>query len=156
MIQQEVYDEPIFLDNFAPPKPRLKYTYIHELCLPFRIYYIVIIMAIILAPCFMHGKYLLIMTLISHRSWFHISKKISSSIILEMRRQFISRFSLVVNAKASVITDLYHFLTDDSSLTSISDEAQHKLKFLLDSQDPEVVYDLRDTNPGRPQILACS
>lgn len=37
MTQQQVYEEPIFLNDFAPPNPRLKYTYIHELSLPFRI-----------------------------------------------------------------------------------------------------------------------
>ena len=49
------------------------------------------------------------------------------------------------------MTELYQFLTGDSSSTSISDAVQQKLKFLLDSQDPQVVYDLRDVNPGRPQ-----
>ena len=49
--------------------------------------------------------------------------------------------------------NLYQFLTNDSSSTSISDDVQQRLEFLLDSQDPEVVYDLRDTNPGRPQIF---
>ena len=70
-----------------------------------------------------------------------------------MKRQFISQFSLVIDAKASVMTELYQFLTNDSSTTSINEEVQTRLKFLPDSQDPEVVYDLRDSNPGRPQIF---
>ena len=51
------------------------------------------------------------------------------------------------------MTELYQFPTNDSSVTSISDVLQQRLKFLLDSQDPEVVYDLRDANPGRPTIF---
>ena len=31
------YDEPIFLNDFSPSKPRLKYTYLHELSLPFKV-----------------------------------------------------------------------------------------------------------------------
>ena len=59
-----------------------------------------------------------------------------------MRHQFISHFSLVVNAKPSVMTELYQFLTEDSSSTSISEGVKRNLKYFLYSQDPEVVYDL--------------
>ncbi len=51
------------------------------------------------------------------------------------------------------MTELYQFLTNDSSSTSISGNVKQKLQFLLDSQDPEVVYDMRDVNPGRPQMF---
>ena len=45
--------------------------------------------------------------------------------------------------------ELYQILTGDSSTTSIEEHVQQKLKFMLDSQDPEVIYDLREINPGR-------
>ena len=77
----------------------------------------------------------------------HIERNIKQYHSREMRRQFMARFGLVFNAKPSVMTELYQFLTNDSSVTSISDVVQQKLKFLLDSQDPEVVYDMRDANP---------
>ena len=47
------------------------------------------------------------------------------------------------------MTELYQFLTGDSSVTAIEEHVTQKLKFMLDSQDPEVVYDLHDVNPGR-------
>lgn len=81
----------------------------------------------------------------------HVEQNIKPYHSREMRRQFINRFGLVLNAKASVMTELYQFLTNDSSSTSISDDVQQRIKFLLDTQDPEVVYDLRNVNPGRPQ-----
>ena len=37
MVQMEVYDKLVFLNDFAPPNPRFKYTYLQELSLPFRI-----------------------------------------------------------------------------------------------------------------------
>ena len=49
------------------------------------------------------------------------------------------------------MVELYQFLTGDSSMTATDEQVSKKLKFMLDSQDPEVVYDLRDINHGRPQ-----
>ena len=46
---------------------------------------------------------------------------------------------------------MYQFLTGDISTTSIKENVQKKLKFMLDSQDPEVVYYLCDINPGRTE-----
>lgn len=60
----------------------------------------------------------------------------------EMRRQFSERFGLVLNARPSMMMELYQFLTGDSSTTTIDDHVRQKLKFMLNSQDPEVVYDL--------------
>ena len=69
----------------------------------------------------------------------------------EMRRQFVARFGLVCHAKQSVLVDMYQFLTNDKSDTPISHDVRNRLHLMLDSQDPEVVFDLRDNNPGRPE-----
>ena len=47
---------------------------------------------------------------------------------------------------------MYQFLTSDCSRSTIEYHVSQKLKFMLDSQDPEVVFDMRDVNQGRPQI----
>lgn len=154
---KKVYEGPVFLNDFAPPNPRLKYTYIHELSLPFRIELYSYHYGNNLGSLFYAwkvpadpadydpGK--------SQNIISNIEKNIKQYHSREMRRQFIARFGLVLNTKASVMNELYQFLTNDSAVTSISDVVQQKLKFLLDSQDPEVVYDLRDTNPGRPEMF---
>ena len=49
------------------------------------------------------------------------------------------------------MTEMYQFLTGDSSVTAMDEQVRLKLKFILDSQDPDVIYDLHDINPGRPQ-----
>ena len=41
------------------------------------------------------------------------------------------------------------FLTGDCSTTAIEEHVKQKLTFMLDCQDPEVVYDLRGVNSGR-------
>ena len=58
----------VFLNDFAPPNPRHKYTYLQELSLTYKIQCIAIIMAIILDLSTMLGKNLpiqLIMTPLS-------------------------------------------------------------------------------------------
>lgn len=150
------YEEPVFLNDFAPTNARLRYVYMHELSLPFKIEVF----------CYHYGNNLgslwYAWRIPSDPAKYDPNKtqqkitQIKQNVKLyhsrEMRRQFAERFGLVLNAKPSVITELYQFLTGDSSATSISDDVRRKLRFLLDSQDPEVIYDLRDVNPGRPQI----
>ena len=68
-----------------------------------------------------------------------------------MRRQFVSRYGLVCEAKQSVLVNMYQFLT---SVTSISKDVEKRLKFMLDSQDPDVIFNLRINNSGRPGMYA--
>ena len=85
-------------------------------------------------------------------------EKVDSNIKLyhtrEMRRQFFSRYGLVCDAKQSVLVDMYQFLTGYSSTTSFSKDVEKRLKFMLHSQDPEVVFDLRVNNSDRPEMYA--
>lgn len=69
-----------------------------------------------------------------------------------MRKQFFEHFGLVINAKPSVLAEMYQFLTNDCSQSTIDNHVSQKLKFMFDSQDPEVVFDLRDINLGRPRF----
>ena len=61
-----------------------------------------------------------------------------------MRKEFMYRFSLVTKISPAVINQLYQYLTGDQSVMSAqaSKEVQARLKLLLDTQDPDIVYDL--------------
>ena len=155
MFHLKEYDEPVFLNDFSPNSARQKYTYIHELSLPFKIE----------MYCYQYGNNLGSLWYAwkvpanaekydptkSQQLIASIEKNIKQYHSREMKRQFIHRFGLVVHCKPSVMMEMYQFLTGDASTTNISEAVQQKLKFLLDSQDPEIIYDLRDVNPGRPQ-----
>ena len=135
MLPLAVYEEPVFLNDFAPPNPRHKYTYLQELSLLFKIqmysynygnnrgslYYDWKIPA---NPAdYDPSKSHCLISLVKQNIKHYHSR--------EIKRQFISRFSLVSDAKASVMTDLYQFLTTDSSTTSINEEVQTRSKFFL-------------------------
>ena len=51
----------------------------------------------------------------------------------EMRKQFFEHFGLVVNAKPSVLAEMYQFLTNDCSQSTIDNHVSQKLKFMFDS-----------------------
>ena len=154
MSSKPAYSDPLCLNEFAPINPRLRYQYVHELVLPFPI------------ECYSYAYGNNLGTL-----WYiwrpedgnlhdinkskHVIEEIESGVEVyhtrEMRRQFIARFGLVCHAKQSVFTDMYQFLTGDKSDTSISCDVLDRLHVMLDCQDPEVVFDLRANNPGRPE-----
>ena len=149
-------EEPVFLNDFAPINARLCYIYLHEISLPFRIE----------VYTYHHGNNLgslwyawqvpsnpeLYDPNKSQQMISWIQQNISQYHSREMRRQFCHRFGLILKARSSVMMELYQFLTGDVSVTTIEEHVKQKLKFMLDSQDPEVVYDLRDINPGRPEM----
>lgn len=70
-----------------------------------------------------------------------------------MRKEFFDKFSLITKLSPSVMTALYQFLTNDQSEmpNKISKEVQARLKLLVQTQDPDIVYDLRENNKGRPE-----
>ncbi len=152
---QSAYSDPVCLNDFAPIHPRLRYKYVHELVLPFPVE----------SYAYAHGNNLgtlwYVWIIPQDSSQYDISRskhlieKIEHGIEVyhtrEMRRQFIARFGLMCHAKQSVLVDMYQFLTNDRSNTSISSDVLNRLHLMLDSQDPEVVFDLRDSNPGRPE-----
>ena len=69
-----------------------------------------------------------------------------------MRRDFINCFGMVCNTKNPVLREMYRRLTGDSSSATNTKEANvdQRLKEALDLEDPDIVYDLRVLNSGRP------
>ena len=68
-----------------------------------------------------------------------------------MRRQCGFRYHLLANTSKSLLLDMYHFLTGDKTSGTISPGVQERLKIMIDSQDPDITFDLRHLNSGRPE-----
>ena len=68
-----------------------------------------------------------------------------------MRQRFSDRYCLLSGVNKAVLMDVYQHLTGDVSATSISQGVQDRLQLVLDCQDPDVCFDLRHHNTGRPE-----
>ena len=149
------YSDPVFLNDFAPTHPHSRYSYVHELALPFSV------------ECYSyaHGNnlgtlwYLWRVPENKSDQDLNQSKALIQRVEIgidvyhtrEMRRQFTLRYGLVCSTKQAVLTDMYQFLTGDNSTSSISKDVLERLHFALESQDPDIAFDLRVKNPGRPE-----
>ena len=82
-----------------------------------------------------------------------VSKLLPKYSTREMRRDFLMKYSKVANAKPAVLRSMYRYLTGDESANynAADDAVQSRLlDVLLQSDDTELVYDLRQIN-GRPK-----
>ena len=70
-----------------------------------------------------------------------------------MRREFISSFGRVTGTKPAVLREAYRRLTGDASAASSQTEhnVDERLTEILDSEDPDLIWDLRLNNEGRPE-----
>ena len=69
-----------------------------------------------------------------------------------MRREFIHIFGTVTHTKPAFLRAAYHQLTGDASSTEQA-EVDSRIAQLLDSEDPNLVWDLRYLNEGRPEAF---
>ena len=69
-----------------------------------------------------------------------------------MRRDFIDKFQLVAKLSPTILNGIYAYLSNDASVPSstISKGTQERLHVLLDTQNHNLVFDLREQNEGRP------
>ena len=70
----------------------------------------------------------------------------------QMKQEFQQKFAAVANAKPVFLREMYKQLTHDASASEnfTTADIDERARLLLDMQDPKVVVDLRDNNPGRP------
>ena len=69
-----------------------------------------------------------------------------------MRKEFFQRYQHSTGVKPAILRDMWSYLTGDSTAAQSSAQAsvdERMAKFLLNSDDPDLVYDLRCNN-GRP------
>ena len=69
-----------------------------------------------------------------------------------MRREFIHIFGTVTHTKPAFLRAAYHRLAGDASSTEQA-EVDSRIAQLLDSEDPNLVWDLRYLNEGRPEAF---
>ena len=70
-----------------------------------------------------------------------------------MRRDFISTFGRVTGVKSAFLREAYRRLTGDSAATrNMSEqEVDSRIQQVLEHEDPEILWDLRVNNTGRPE-----
>ena len=72
-----------------------------------------------------------------------------------MRREFIHMFGTVTHAKPAFLRAAYRRLTGDASAPDSTEQAEvdSRVAQLLDTEDPDLIWDLRVLNEGRPQAF---
>lgn len=70
-----------------------------------------------------------------------------------MRREFIHSFGTATHSRPAFLREAYRRLTGDASAPSTAqeEEVDKRIAELLETEDPELVWDLRLTNSGRPE-----
>ena len=71
-----------------------------------------------------------------------------------MRREFIHTFGVATHAKPAFLQEAYRHLTGDATAANTAEEAEvdKRVAELLDTEDPDLVWDLQLINPGRPDV----
>ena len=74
---------------------------------------------------------------------------------MAMRREFIHSFGTVTHSNPAFLREAYRRLTEDSSASSNATETEvdARIAHLLDTEDPDLVWDLRVNNSGRPETF---
>ncbi|KAI8516352.1 hypothetical protein Bbelb_049330 [Branchiostoma belcheri] len=141
-----------FLNDFAPTDYRKRYTYISELQLP---------MSIELYT-YKTGNNLGSLHFIwkvppskesrdlnqSNRLMHEVEKNVPVYHTREMHKKFSDRFTLVTSATPVVLREMYQYLTNDATVEEcpLSKDIRQRLKMLLDSEDPDLIVDMRSLN----------
>ena len=69
-----------------------------------------------------------------------------------MRKEFLQHFGRVTGIKSGILREAYRRLTTDSSApnTLSESEVDERIRKALDDEDPDLIWDLRIINNGRP------
>lgn len=70
-----------------------------------------------------------------------------------LRKEFVSSFGRVTSCKAAFFREAYHRLTGDASAADSTKQAEvdQRILKILDEEDPDLIWDLRAENSGRPE-----
>ncbi|KAI8517529.1 hypothetical protein Bbelb_035460 [Branchiostoma belcheri] len=147
-------NELCFLGDFAPSDYRKRYIYISELSLPMSVEVYTYktgnnqgsLHFLWKVPAKQEDRELNT----THKLIHQVEKDVPVYHTREMRKRFTERFSLVTNAKPVVLKEMYQFLTNDVATEecTASTAVRQRLKILLDTQDPDLVVDMRSLNEG--------
>ena len=151
----EPYQKAFFVNDVAPADRQQHYRYVHEMQLPFAVelYH------------FHRGGNLGTLWWIWRAPEDPVNTRQDAGMKLihqvtqdlkmyhtrAMRREFADRFKNVCSASPVVVREIYQELTGDSSAapSAVEKIVQARLQLALDTEDPDIVYDLRHHNPAR-------
>ena len=70
-----------------------------------------------------------------------------------MRREFITSFGTMTGTKSAILREAYRRLTGDTAAPNcmIEKQVDERVRELLELEDPEIIWDLRLNNKGRPE-----
>lgn len=70
-----------------------------------------------------------------------------------MRYEFVHLFGKLTHCKSAFLREMYRRLTGDSSASSnlVEKEVDLRLNQLIENEDPDLIWDLRVSNDGRPE-----
>ena len=70
-----------------------------------------------------------------------------------MKQEFVKSFGRATCCKSAFLCAAYRRLTGDTSAASTTKEADvdQRVSRILDEEDPELIWDLRTNNDGRPE-----
>ena len=148
--------ETILVEDHSPPCPKRRYDYNHDIIVPVK--------------CVMYSY-------TGSRNHLHFIWKIQESategellkknmnIAQElgqtiptyntraMRREFIHSFGRYTNSKSAFLREAYRRLTGDVAAASTAEEEEvdNRVSKLLETEDPDLIWDLRMRNTGRPE-----
>ena len=146
-------DEPIFLNDFLPEDRRRRYDFISSLVTPYK--------AILFTHTGGAGQHL-------HFLWRVCDLKTESDLLNEAHnivkgmektlpvyhsRYKSQTFGRATGCKSAFLRAAYRRLTGDTSAASTTKEADvdQRVSRILDEEDPELIWDLRTNNDGRPE-----
>ena len=71
-----------------------------------------------------------------------------------MRREFISSFGAMTGTKSAILREAYRRLTGDAAAPNclVEKQVDERVRELLEFEDPEIIWDLRLNNKGRPEL----
>ena len=150
-------DEPIFLNDFLPDDRRRRYDFVKNITTPCN--------SVLFTRTGSGLQHL-------HFLWRVCDLKTDIDLISEahnivkglentfpvyhsraMRQDFVTSFGRAIGCKSAFLRAAYRRLTGDSSAASTATEAEvdQRVSRILDDEDPDLIWDLRTNNPGRPE-----
>ena len=150
--------EPVLLEDHCPAHPRRKHDYKEGIVVPVKsvMYtytgsrnHITFVWKI---PTTLNETELLQKNVITQQQ---IKASLPKYHSRAMRREFIHIFGSVTHTKPAFLRAAYWRLTGDASAANSTEQAQvdDRIAQLLDSEDPNLVWDLRVLNEGRPEAF---
>ncbi|XP_070563443.1 uncharacterized protein [Ptychodera flava] len=155
LLEKAMY-EPVSLNEIMPVDRRLRYRYVHNLVLPFDIELYGYHSGSQYGSLWFVWKSMPLTDMEKSNKVIHeIGKNLPVYHTRAMKREFMSRFSLVVKVSPTILNEMYYFLTGDHSVPSheISKSVRERLKVILDGNDPDIAVDMRKINEGRPSVF---